>query len=211
MLPPTRTHHWLPVFVLGFAAVVGAGPRETASMSFEGPERASESKGRVFLTLEEALEAAFPGCEVERSTVFLSKKQKKRAQKLSGVPLVSGIIYPYTATKRDPKTGEPVIVGTAYFETHRVRSLRETMMFVVSDEGKIQRAEVLAFYEPLDYLPNARFYAQFHGRKLDEELSLKRGIRSVTGCSLSARAATNAARRILSIHQVVHAGPPPKE
>ena len=208
MLPSTRTLLWLPVAVLGLTAIVGADPQAGALLV--GSERTSESKGRVFLTLEEALKAAFPGCEVERSTVFLGKEQKKRVQALSGVPLVSGIIYPYTATKRDPKTGERVVVGTAYFETHRVRSLRETMMFVVSPEGKIQRAEVLAFYEPHDYLPNARFYAQFHGHRLDAQLSLKRGIRSVTGCSLSAQAATNAARRILAIHQVVHERPLPK-
>jgi len=204
-----RTQFLLAAAVFGLVAI-GARPGLGAASGVVPAAGDAESKGRVFLTLDEALEAAFPKCEVKRSTVFLAKKEKKRVQELSGVPLVSGILYPYTANRRDPKTGERVVVGTAYFETHRVRSLRETMMFVVSPEGKIQRAEVLAFYEPHDYLPNARFYAQFHGHRLDAQLSLKRGIRSVTGCSLSAQAATNAARRILAIHQVVHERPLPK-
>jgi len=155
------------------------------------------------MDLDEALELAFPKLEVKRSTEFLSKEQKARVKELAGYSVVSGIIYPYTATKVDPKTGEDVLVGTAYFETHRVRSLRETMMFVVSPKGKLLRAEVLAFYEPLDYLPNQRFYAQFKGHTLNDELRTKRGIRSVTGCTLSVNASTKAARRILAIHQVL--------
>ena len=155
------------------------------------------------MKLDEALELAFPKLEVERSTEFLSKEQKARVKKLAGSPVVSGIIYPYEATKKDPKTGEEVLVGTAYFETHRVRSMRETMMFVVSPEGEIVRAEVLAFYEPTDYMPNKRFYAQFKGQMLDDDLRVNRGIKTITGCTLSVNASTKAARRILAIHKVL--------
>jgi hypothetical protein len=208
MLTSIRIAHWLPVAALALAGSVTAGPRASATLG--GAEFAGGSEGRVFMTLEEALELAFPKCEITRSTRFLDKNQKARVKELSGVPLVSGILYPYTATRRDAKTGERVLVGTAYFETHRVRSLRETMMFVVAPDATIARVEVLAFYEPHDYLPNARFYAQFHGHRLNAELSLKRGIRTVTGCSLSARAATKAARRLLAIHHVLNEEPAPK-
>lgn len=194
----------MPAAVLGLAAIAGAG-----SLAVPSPAHPLEgisgggSKGRVFLALDEALELAFPKLEVRRSTVFLGKKQRARIEKLAGAPLVSGIIYPYTAVKRDPKTGREVVVGTAYFETHRVRSLRETTMIVVSPDGKIQRLEVLAFHEPLDYMPNSRFYAQFLGRELNDELRTKRGIKTVTGCTLTVNATTKAARRILAIHKVL--------
>ncbi len=77
------------------------------------------------------------------------------------------------------------------------------MMFVVSPEGKIVRAEVLAFYEPTDYMPNKRFYAQFKGKILNDELRTNRGIKTITGCTLSVNASTKAARRILAIHKVL--------
>jgi hypothetical protein len=163
------------------------------------------------MKLDEALELAFPKLEVKRSTEFLSKERKARVKKLAGSPVVSGIIYPYKATKRDPRTGEEILVGTAYFETHRVRSLRETMMYVVSPEGKVLRAEVLAFYEPLDYMPNKRFYAQFKGQVLDDDLRVNRGIKTITGCTLSVNASTKAARRILAIHKVLGEPVPPPE
>ena len=198
---------------LGLAAIAGAGQAPVSALAFIPLAPSLEgSSGQVFLTLDEALELAFPKLEVERSTEYLSKEQKARVKKLSGYPVVSGIVYPYTATKVDPKTKEEVLVGTAYFETHRVRSLKETMMFVVSPDGKIVRAEVLAFYEPSDYMPNERYYAQFKGQILNDELRPNRGIKTVTGCTLTVNASTRAARRILAIHQVLgEPAPDPEE
>jgi hypothetical protein len=199
--------------VFGLVAIVEAGPTAAPPEMKSSPETSLEgSGGRVFMELDEALKLAFPKLEVKRSTRFLSKAQKARVKTLGGSPIVSGIIYPYEAWRKDPKTGEKVLVGTAYFETHRVRSLRETVMFVVSPEGKILRTEVLAFYEPLDYMPNKRFYAQFKGQVLDDELRVSRGIKTVTGCTLSVNASTKSARRILAIHKVLgEPAPPPKE
>ena len=186
------------------AAIAGASQVPVSTLAFiplaPSLERAS---GQVLLTLDEALELAFPKLEVERSTEYLSKKQAERVKKLSGYPTVSRIIYPYRATKVDPKTREEVLVGTAYFETHRVRSLKETMMYVVSPDGVLVRAEVLAFYEPTDYMPNERFYAQFKGKILNDDLRPNRGIKTVTGCTLTVNASTSAARRILAIHQIL--------
>ncbi|MCH2105669.1 MAG: FMN-binding protein [Planctomycetes bacterium] len=198
---------------LGLAAIAGAGQAPVSALAFIPLAPSLEgSGGQVFLTLDEALELAFPKLEVERSTEFLSKEQKARVKKLSGYPVVSGIVYPYKATKEDPKTKEEVLVGTAYFETHRVRSLKETMMFVVSPDGVIVRAEVLAFYEPSDYMPNERYYAQFKGQILNDELRPNRGIKTVTGCTLTVNASTRAARRILAIHQVLgEPAPDPEE
>jgi len=176
------------------------------------PEPSLEgSGGRVFMKLDEALKLAFPKLEVKRSTRFLSKAEKARVKTLGGSSIVSGIIYPYEAWRKDSKTGEKVLIATAYFETHRVRSLRETVMFVVSPEGKILRTEVLAFYEPTEYMPNKRFYAQFAGKVLDDELRVSRGVKTVTGCTLSVNASVKSARRILAIHKVLGEPAPPKK
>ena len=198
--------------VLGLVASVGARPISALPEMKSSPEPSKGgSGGQVFMELDEALKLAFPKLEVERSTKFLSKAQKARVEKLGGADLVSGIVYPYEAWRKDPKTGKKTLVGTAYFETHRVRSLKETMMFVVSPEGKIVRAEVLAFYEPQDYMPNKRYYAQFKGKVLDKELRVGRGIKTITGCTLTVNASVKSARRILAIHKVLGEPAPPKK
>ena len=148
----------------------------------------------VLLTQKEALELAFPECKVERRTHYLDEEQRKVIAKKAGVPFESAVAYSYRATRKDQW------VGTAYFDTHRVRSLRETLMVVVAPNGTVARIEVLSFAEPKDYLPRKAFYEQFEKRPLDDELQLNRKIRNVTGATLTSRATTSCARRVLALH-----------
>ena len=176
--------------------IAAAPPTSTAASTAIGP-RASAGGAKVFLTPEEALALVFEGCEVTRSTVALNPKQKKRIGELAGAGFSKGLVFPYVAT-RDGK-----LVGTAYFDVHKVRTLRETVMIVIDPQDRIQRIEILAFGEPQQYLPRAKWYAQFVGQKLDKQLSLKHGIKGVTGATLTARATTSAARRVLAVHRVL--------
>ena len=76
-------------------------------------------------------------------------------------------------------------------------------MVVVGKKSEVLRTEMLSFGEPRDYIPSGKWYAQFESRVLDEDLSLKRKIRNVTGCTLTARATTDCVRRSLALHQVI--------
>ncbi len=155
------------------------------------------SSASVLLTVEEALRLAFPGCAVERQTVYLTAAQLDRAAALAGERPRSAVVHPYRARR-----GE-TLVGTAYFDAHPVRTQAETLMVVVDPDGKVARVEVLQFDEPPEYLPRGKWYRQFDGRGLDWELDLRRGIRSPAGATLTARATTAAVRRALALHQVL--------
>ncbi len=158
---------------------------------------------KVFLTQAEALKLAFPGAAVERRIEYLTAAQQKEAQTLSGDDEPpSAIVSCYVGTK------DGHVVGTAYFDTHVVRTMPETIMVEVDPAGAIVRIEVLSFSEPEDYLPRARWYEQFHGKPLDDELSLKRAIRPVTGATLTAHATTDAARRVLALDRVLRVAAP---
>jgi len=148
------------------------------------------------LTPDEALRLAFPGCAIERTTSFLTKEQRKRANELAGKDVGTSIVHAYVATRKGD------LVGRAYFDEHRVRTLPETIMVVVDREDRIERIEVLSFGEPEQYLPRGAWYGQFRGKRLDEDLRLEHGIKGVTGATLTARATTDAARRVLALHAV---------
>ncbi|MDP6539471.1 MAG: FMN-binding protein [Planctomycetota bacterium] len=173
------------LFALASAAVPAAGLTPTCG-----------GQAKVFLSREEALELAFPKCERRRLTTYLTKAQTRRIAELAKVPFEKSVVFAYEARRK----GE--LVGTAYFDTHKVRTHREVLMVVVDPASRIRRIEVLAFAEPVDYLPRGAWYAQFLGRALDDELELKRAIKGVTGATLTARATTAAARRLLAVHQV---------
>ncbi len=168
-----------------WSALAGAGP----------------ALAKVFLTQEEALRLAFPaGVTVERRTAFLTETERQAAQKLARSENPPDALVAYYVGIRD---GQPV--GTAYFDTHVVRTQPETIMVVVEPSGSVRRVEVLSFLEPEDYLPLPRWYEQFSGRPLDDELSLSRGIHPVAGATLTARATTDAVRRVLALHRVIQA------
>jgi hypothetical protein len=152
---------------------------------------------KVFLTQEEALKLAFPGAAVERRTIFLTDAEALEAAALAGGPRPSALAVAYVATK------DGRLAGTAYFDTHVVRTQPETLMVVVTPAGTIARIEVLSFAEPEEYLPREHWYAQFPGKALNDELAMKRGIRPVSGATLTARATTEAARRALALHRVL--------
>jgi Na+-translocating ferredoxin:NAD+ oxidoreductase RnfG subunit len=101
------------------------------------------------------------------------------------------------------RAGAPV--GVAYFDTHVVRTLAETILVLVDPEGKVMRVEILSFEEPPDYLPREKWLDQFDGVVLSDELSLKRGIRAIAGATLSSRAVTDAVRRVLAIDRELRA------
>ncbi len=110
--------------------------------------------------------------------------------------------YPESDSPSMGVAGEKV-AGYAYFDTHRVRTLAETVMVVVNADGKVQKIDVLSFDEPPEYFPKRRWLDQILGRKLDDELSLSRAIRPMSGASLTGRAIVNASRKILALHHVL--------
>ena len=158
---------------------------------------------KVYLTVDEALALAFPGATLAKETVYLTDEQRARAAKLCGEDVELKIARPYVARV------EGKVVGTAYIDVHRVRALKETLLVVVDPAGKVARIEVLAFGEPLEYVPKAEWYAQFTGKALDDELNLRRSIRGIAGASLSARATTDCVRRVLALHAALSPEPSP--
>ena len=145
------------------------------------------------MTQPQALASVFPaGTKVTRQVAYLTPAQLAAAKKESGLDFDDRMIVRYAGPN-----------GYAYFDTHRVRTLPETIMVVVTPEGRIDRIEILSFDEPPDYLPKQRWMDQFKARRLDDDLSLKRAIRPVSGASLSGRAITNASRKILALHRAI--------
>jgi len=152
---------------------------------------------QVFLTVDEALELAFPDAEVKRTRAFLSAAEEERVGKLAHRKYKGRTLMHYVA-HRDGK-----VIGTAYLDTHEVRSKKETLMIVVDPAGKVRRVEVLAFGEPREYIPIDRWYGQFPGEQLGDDLELKRGIKGVTGATLTGRATVTAVRQVLAKHKVL--------
>ena len=153
----------------------------------------------TLISIDEAMSLAFPNAIVARETLFLTDEQRSAAEAASGSELGGAMVTRFAA-----ETGGRV-AGYGYLDTHRVRTLPETVLVMVDADGRVRRVEVVAFREPLDYLPPDGWYRQFDGESLSEDLALKRAIRPITGATLTARSTTEAVRRALAIHRAVTA------
>jgi len=146
---------------------------------------------------EEAVRDAFGGAPAEKRTDYLDEAQAAEITRLAGSAPASRIVISFHRTQ-DGRT-----LGTAYLETHIVRTLPESILVVLDPQGRVTRVEILSFDEPDQYRPKPKWMDQFAGRALEPELSLSKGIRGVTGATLSSRAITAAVRRVLATHQVL--------
>ena len=168
--------HLLAAAVLTGAALFGAAP----------------ARARVLMSQKDALTLAFTAAAPERRTAFLTDAQVKAVEAAAQSKLESKVWTYYVAGST-----------TAYFESHLVRTMNETIMIVVDGNGAVRFVEILSFAEPDDYLASKRWLGQFPGRKLDDDLALRRGLRNIAGASLTSEAVTRAVRRALAVHQVL--------
>jgi hypothetical protein len=157
----------------------------------------------VYSSREQALARAFPPpATTERKTYFLTESEREKASQLARTKIDSSLVVAYVG--RGP-TG---ILGTAYFDTHTVRTMPETILVTVRPDGEVGGVEVVAFGEPEDYLPRPRWLRLFGGRRLDADLVVGRGLAHVTGATLTTRSIADAVRRVLAIHAVISAAAP---
>ena len=154
----------------------------------------------VYSSREQALARAFPPpATIERKTYFLTDTEREKASRLAKVKIDSSLVVAYVG--RGPKG----LLGTAYFDTHTVRTMPETILVTVQPDGGVGGVEVVAFGEPEDYLPRPRWLGFFGGKRLDANLAVGRGLAHVTGATLTTHAIADAVRRVLAIHTVVSA------
>ena len=151
----------------------------------------------VFHSKESALRLAFPDADaVEKKEIFLSGEESEKVGRLAGVKLKSRLVTVYIGRK------EERVLGYAFIDTHKVRSLPETLLVVLDRDGLTRGVYMLAFHEPPEYAPTDRWLRQFEGRPLNSELSLRGEVDGITGATLTANAITATVRSILAVFNV---------
>jgi Na+-translocating ferredoxin:NAD+ oxidoreductase RnfG subunit len=156
------------------------------------------AEAKVFHSRREAIELAFPDADrIEDETVVLDESQATRIQSMAHSELESRLVRIYRGFKDDR------LLGYAFIDVHNVRTLPEAFLVVLSPEGTVQRLRVLAFHEPLEYMPSARWYDQFEEKTLSQPMRVGRDVHGIVGATLSARATTRGVRRALALYEVV--------
>jgi len=153
---------------------------------------------KVFYSRSEALKLAFPDADrIEDESILLDDEQASRIEKLAKSKLESRLVRYH----RGYRGAE--LLGYAFIDVHTVRTLPEAFLVVLTPEGAVRTVRVLAFHEPLEYMPPERWYRQFDQKTLAEPLRLGGDVHGIVGATLSSRATTEGVRRVLALYQVV--------
>ena len=112
----------------------------------------------------------------------------------------SGITVKHISDHTFYKSLDSADNSSACFTSQRVRSKGQTIMLHIDEDGSIIDLLVCRFNEPIRYKAPPRFYQQFVGKTLNDDLRLKRDIDGVSGATLTSRATVKSVREILTAH-----------
>ena len=152
----------------------------------------------VFHTQAEALALAFPDADrFEKKTHILGDQEVAAIEARSRSSLPSRLVTIHSAYK-----GEDFL-GYAHIDVHTVRTKPEAFMVVLGPDASVLQVKVLAFHEPLEYMPIPRWYQGFVGKGSDARLRVGYDIDAVTGATLTTRASAEGVRRMLAYYELL--------
>lgn len=152
--------------------------------------------GTVYYSKDEAFELAFgEGSQIEEVPVFLTDEQAAEIEKAALAKLDSKL-FTFYAGKKEGK-----LLGYAAIESHTVRTQPETTIIVLSPTGELTKTEILAFHEPPEYQPPARWFERLYHRPA-AELRLDQGVDGISGATLSCRASLDSIRKVMAIFKI---------
>ena len=159
---------------------------------------ASSTGATVFYTQDDAFALAFPGAtRVEGETFILTGEQVKELERLGRAKLPRKVLTIHSAWKDD------TLLGYAHIDVHTVRTKPEALLVVLNPDAEVTDTRVLAFHEPLEFMPSDSWYRTFVGQDMDSDLRVGFDVDGVTGATLSTWATVDSVRRMLAFYKVL--------
>lgn len=147
----------------------------------------------VYMSPEEAVALIFPGASFEHREVVLSKEQQQEIQRRCGSKVRMAKLDVWRA-----QDGAVVLID-------RVTGKHELITYAcgINPDQSIKQVEILEYREAYgDAIRDARWRAQFTGKRAGAPLALGEDIRNVSGATLSCRHVTEGVRRLLASYEV---------
>ena len=158
---------------------------------------ACDAHAATLQTLDAALAATFPGARIESRALTLTVEDQRAVAQRAHARCDSRLVTAYVAWRGDS------LVGAAYTDRRVVRT-REALLFVaVAPDTTVRRIDVLAFFEPPDYQPPARWLARFEHQSQSARLAPGGAIPNLSGATLTSRAVAESARLALAWHELL--------
>lgn len=155
----------------------------------------------VLISPFDALKATYgEACQSKKKNIILTSAQFNAVEKLAKVKISSKIFRTYTTTCNKQLFHSLLV-------THKVRSKTVTTLYAFDEKGLLTSVEIIAFNEPLEYIPNSKWVKNLEEQPLNDALRLGKTITPISGATLSARALSHSTRIALALYEVLYAKP----
>lgn len=139
----------------------------------------------------------FGSKSVDTQNIILSEAQLQELIKTSQQNIDSKLYRLYIAKN------EAKVVGYGVLMNKKVRTKTAIALYLIGTDSKIKSIEIVAFNEPMEYLPTKTWLDGFDNKSSANVLKLNQDIPTTTGATLSARAITDGARAALALLEIV--------
>jgi Na+-translocating ferredoxin:NAD+ oxidoreductase RnfG subunit len=144
---------------------------------------------KVLISPIDAMKQSFgTNAKVVKKNILINSKQAKTIQTNAKTKLSSKIFRTFKATKGSEILGYGVLINK------KVRSKNAVVLYLISKESTLLGIEIIAFNEPMEYIPSKKWISQFENVPTDKQLNVGREIPTITGATLSARSITDSSR-----------------
>ena len=159
----------------------------TAAIAAAAPVSAT-----VYLTIQAAQQAMFPGARFVAHDLAFTTDQRKAIARGSGVGSFDKVQRVWDVRSGNGRAG--------WFIVDRVLGKHEMITYAValSPDGTVKRVEILEYRETYGgEVRNPNWRQQFVGKRFGSQLQLGKDIRNISGATLSSRHVTDGIRRLL--------------
>lgn len=139
----------------------------------------------------------FGAKSVDTQNLILNDVQVAHLSKASMQKIETKLYRLYVAKNGSQTLGYGVLLNK------KVRTKTAIALYLIGMDSKIKSIEIVAFNEPLEYLPSATWLNVFDQKSSENTLKLNQDIPTTTGATLSARAITDGARTALALLDIV--------
>lgn len=162
----------------------------------------AQQETTVYLTLDQAPKALFPGAQIERKDVASTPEFRDKLKANLGrlQPTVWERSYAtFTARQNNDTIGYAVVVD----EIGKVSPI--TLIVSVTPDFKARDVAVMVYREIRGgEIAQRRFLAQYKGKRSTDPIRLDRDIVGITGATLSVQGANRAVHKALAVLELVY-------
>lgn len=137
---------------------------------------------------------------ITKKNIMISKKQAKIIQENAKVKLDTKIYRVFKATKDKQLQGYGILINK------KIRSKNGVAIYFISKDSILKGIEIIAFNEPLEFIPSKKWNSQFENIPTDKMLRVSKEIPTISGATLSARSITDGSRIAFALYNEILKG-----